>query len=172
MGIDLERFPDVSPELICSICAGVLEDPVELPCRHVFCSACISRWLNTKHSCPNCRKKVRGKDLKPALPLLKNIINKLKIRCEFAQSGCAELVELEQLGGHSSACPFAPMTCENEGCEITFPRRSKAQHEAECPKRKIRCSTTGLQGCGLELCLADVAGHNCVQSLRSRVQGK
>lgn len=172
MGIDLERFLDVNPELICSICAGVLEDPVESPCRHVFCSACISRWLDTKKSCPNCRKKVRANELRPALPMIKNIINKLKIRCDFAPNGCTETVELEQLGSHNSSCLFAPMTCENEGCEITFPRRSKAEHEAECPKRLIRCSTACLQGCGLQLTLAEVPHHNCVQSLKSRVEGE
>lgn len=172
MGVDLERFLDVNPELICSICAGVLEDPVESPCRHVFCSACISRWLDTKQSCPNCRKKVRANNLRPALPMIKNIINKLKIRCDFAPNGCTETVELEQLESHNSSCLFAPMTCENEGCEITFPRRSKAEHEAECPKRLIRCSTTCLQGCGLQLRLSEVPDHNCVQSLKSRVEGE
>ena len=172
MGIDIERFPGVSPELICSICAGVLENPVELPCRHVFCSPCISRWLDTNHSCPNCRTEVQLRDLKPALPLLRNIISKLKIRCDFVHHGCTEIVELERLGAHTSICPFAPMTCENEGCELTFLRRSKADHEAECPQRVIFCSSTSSEGCGLQLRLSQLPGHSCVKSLKSRVAGE
>ena len=172
MGFDIVRFPEVSRELICSICAAVLENPVELPCRHVFCSQCISRWLDTNHSCPNCRRNVRIRDLKSALPLLKNIIGKLKIRCDFVQRGCTEIVELERLGAHTSVCPFSPMTCENEGCELTFSRRSQADHEAECPERLIFCSSTCSRGCGLQLRPAELPGHNCVKSLKSRVEGE
>ena len=39
-------------------------DPVETPCQHIFCSECISYWLNQKEAgtmkrCPTCRQGLR-----------------------------------------------------------------------------------------------------------------
>ena len=44
MGFDLQRFPNgVDEELICSICSGVLEDPLQAPtCEHAFCGVEIN----------------------------------------------------------------------------------------------------------------------------------
>ena len=37
---------EVDQELICSICAGILENPVEIKdCQHMFCEGCIRRWM-------------------------------------------------------------------------------------------------------------------------------
>ena len=47
MGYDVTRFTDqpVDGEFLCSICLGVFEDPLQSPCGHVYCSACIKNWL-------------------------------------------------------------------------------------------------------------------------------
>ena len=39
MGFDIQRFPNcIDEELICSICGGVLQDPLQAPsCEHTFC---------------------------------------------------------------------------------------------------------------------------------------
>ena len=56
--VDLIDFPN---ETNCNICMehfGDTEDsesPVQLPCHHVVGRNCISRWLETKNSCPFCR---------------------------------------------------------------------------------------------------------------------
>ena len=43
MGYDVARFMgDVDEELLCPICSGVLEDPLQAPeCEHAFCMGCI-----------------------------------------------------------------------------------------------------------------------------------
>jgi uncharacterized Zn finger protein (UPF0148 family) len=48
---------DVSDELSCSICTGLMVRCVALECTHAFCRACIGAWFaNTgKQSCPTCR---------------------------------------------------------------------------------------------------------------------
>lgn len=57
--VDLNDFPN---DTICNICMepfGGTEDsesPVQLPCRHLVGRKCISRWLETKNSCPFCRR--------------------------------------------------------------------------------------------------------------------
>ena len=42
---------------ICSICLGEIENQIELVCKHMFCSDCISRWVKDGNSstCPLCR---------------------------------------------------------------------------------------------------------------------
>lgn len=42
----------------CSICLGVIESPHYLPCKHVFCTACITPWVAAHNSCPACRASV------------------------------------------------------------------------------------------------------------------
>ena len=105
MGWDVDRFPgEVDSELICCICTGVLEDPVESPCRHVFCSACVKLWINKKSTCPQCRGNISENDLKPVLPILKNIVDKQKICCEYKENGCEDIVTIEDLQRHLEKC--------------------------------------------------------------------
>jgi len=39
----------------CSICLDVMENPVQTPCRHAFCTECIMHALQKRASCPMCR---------------------------------------------------------------------------------------------------------------------
>ena len=110
MGWDIDRFPgEVDSELICCICTGVLQDPVESPCRHVFCTSCVKPWINKNSTCPQCRGKIYEKDLKPVVPILKNIIDKQKICCEYKENGCEEVVTIEALQRHLEKCSFEPL---------------------------------------------------------------
>ncbi|XP_013361457.1 PREDICTED: tripartite motif-containing protein 65 [Chinchilla lanigera] len=44
-------------KLTCSICLGVYQDPVTLPCGHNFCAACIrNSWRRCEKACPECRE--------------------------------------------------------------------------------------------------------------------
>ena len=106
MGFDVERFADgeVDENFICCICKDVLEDPVESPCRHVFCLKCIKDWLFDQKSCPQCRAPVNCEELKAVLPLFKNLIGKLKIYCDNKTKGCSEVVALEHLTSHAQVC--------------------------------------------------------------------
>ena len=108
MGFDLERFPseEIGSELICSICAGVLEKPLETSCQHLFCGECIQKWLSKRKSCPHCRKNITTADLRQVLPALKKILNKQKINCEYKSNGCKELVTIETLPKHLSSCSY------------------------------------------------------------------
>ncbi|CAK70952.1 unnamed protein product (macronuclear) [Paramecium tetraurelia] len=40
----------------CSICFEDFEDPVKLPCNHIFCRDCIVVALEQRQSCPICRR--------------------------------------------------------------------------------------------------------------------
>lgn len=66
MGYDLERFVGyVNEGLLCCVCRDVLERPLQAPCEHAYCSACISSWLVHHHSCPEDRLPLDVGSLKP-----------------------------------------------------------------------------------------------------------
>ena len=110
MGIDIERFDErVDDELICPICQLVLENPLYLiQCEHVFCSECINSWIQTGHeTCPIDRKKIKKEDLKTPRLVIK-FLDKLNIKCDYANQGCTSIVKLEQLANHTKDCKFNP----------------------------------------------------------------
>ena len=57
-------------------------------------------------SCPQCRKGVVKENLRQVLPVLKNILNKQKIHCEYKSNGCKELLTIETLPRHVSSCLY------------------------------------------------------------------
>ena len=170
MGIDAERFINVNQELICCICTGVLEDPVETPCHHVFCSKCISRWLAQSSTgistCPVCRLDISILTQEPLPPLVNKIIARQQIRCDFAEYGCSEVVELELLKNHTDSCQFAEVPCRNEGCDLLIRRKHRALHEFECPYRVVVCTI-----CGGRSIFTEYTNHDCVQSLQRENRG-
>lgn len=47
-------------KLTCSICLGLYQDPVTLPCGHNYCGACIRDWCGgCEKACPECREPFR-----------------------------------------------------------------------------------------------------------------
>ena len=55
----LEDFVE-TPDNDCSICYNNYNEykPSKLKCNHVFHTECISKWLNTSHTCPLCRQSI------------------------------------------------------------------------------------------------------------------
>ncbi|KAI2799124.1 E3 ubiquitin-protein ligase NRDP1 [Blomia tropicalis] len=109
MGFDTEQFDDeINEEFICTICAGVLEDPLITHCDHLFCFKCIHDWLRANRTCPIDRLNLRKCMLKPAPRSIRNIINRLPIQCDFQPDGCPQRIPLEQYRAHLKQCPHNP----------------------------------------------------------------
>jgi E3 ubiquitin-protein ligase SHPRH len=41
--------------MTCSICIGCIEDKIVTKCKHSFCNGCLTSWLLTNNTCPECR---------------------------------------------------------------------------------------------------------------------
>jgi len=145
MGYDLNRFQgEVDEELLCPICSGVLEEPVQAPvCEHAFCSMCILEWLKHQASCPVDRQTITSSQLKPVPRILKNLLARLTISCTNADFGCGALVKLDALNSHLAEC----------------------EHN---PKRPVHCEL----GCGLIIPLDEVGHHNCVRELHTIISSQ
>jgi hypothetical protein len=145
-GYEDSRFEkDVDENFHCSICHNVLKDP--RMCRnneHIFCLACISEHLRVNsQTCPECNEHLSVDTLRRAR-LASNYVSKLKINCDHASRGCAELTCLEDLETHVANCGYAPVLCSNAECGMVINKQERVHHETEiCEYRKVKCHDCG-----------------------------
>ncbi|GAB6031765.1 E3 ubiquitin-protein ligase NRDP1 [Chamberlinius hualienensis] len=145
MGFEVGRFQcEVDEELLCPICSGVLEDPVQAPlCEHAFCSVCIHEWLSRQKTCPIDRQAILPIHLKAVPRILRNLLSRLQICCDNAPHGCRLVVKMDALNSHLEEC----------------------EHN---PKKPVPCD----QGCGLIIPKDELKSHNCVHELRAMIDNQ
>lgn len=86
MGYDPIQFlSQVDDEFLCSICTLVIENPVQTICEHLFCNECILNWLDVTEACPVDGRPLTTKDLSDPNRVLRNMLNKLEIKCDFGK---------------------------------------------------------------------------------------
>jgi len=152
--------PDlVDPDLRCCICHNVFNDPVSPmgnPCQHVFCNACIRRWLRTNSYCPMDKKPIEQEHLQSML-LVKNIISRLRVKCKRASSGCIWTGTLEDRPRHK-----VPEECMDRcphNCGAILPHAQVRRHcEADCPALPVKCPY-GKYGCTAKTTRSDLSRH-------------
>ena len=122
--IDRNRIVDISNEELneftCSICCEIFVNPVFTQCcRQTYCFDCINKWVEENNTCPNDRKSLRSRSLSPAPRVFINLLNNLKVKCNFNSNGCQVISRLEDLAKHSSKCNFKPqIICQTCGIRI------------------------------------------------------
>ncbi|XP_063702053.1 E3 ubiquitin-protein ligase NRDP1 [Culicoides brevitarsis] len=143
MGYDLERFQgEVDIELICTICSGVLQDPMQAtPCEHAFCRVCLDAWMQRQPTCPVDRNPISSVNLRTVPRILRNLLARLNIKCDNEPYGCSAILKLELLATHVQECEFNP-------------------------KKPLPCE----KGCGLVIPKDELKDHNCVKELRLLVE--
>jgi SNF2 family DNA or RNA helicase len=58
----MERVTALS-EKTCPICYDGYQNPIVLPCTHVFCGNCLLHWMRAGHVCPECRAPIHSRRL-------------------------------------------------------------------------------------------------------------
>jgi hypothetical protein len=132
MGYGLHKFVGkVDPNIICSICVGVLEKAVTTICGHSFCEECLDTWLDRPQtrSCPSCRAHVLRVDLIP-VHALRGIVDGLTVHCDNTENGCEMVMKLEKLKVHMESCPHGMVECK--ACHIEVKRLDLIDHQEEC----------------------------------------
>lgn len=133
-------------DIHCSICKDILEDPLMVPgCEHTHCRNCVQGAMHADEEgqrCPTCRTFVPSvESLDPAPRVLRNILDKLRVKCCFSE---------EDGGG----CTEPPM-----------PLSAVRDHEKTCKHNFANISVPCDKGCGLHISAASKEGHDCVASL-------
>lgn len=171
----VENFePSPPQELVCTVCRGVYRDPVECPCRHVFCSTCIRDWLGRdmspgSRSCPICRREISMSQVVPVVPLVTNMIARLTVRCPNRDTGCTAKVAMESLSCHLETCEFRRAQCPDCAAPMLASELSTHRRES-CSRRMARCRGD----CGLNLGADTQGDRECVREMRcciTRMEG-
>ena len=160
-GYNSDRFVSaVGIEYQCTICLNVLKDPVQ--CReneHHFCKSCITRYIQRySRTCPECRDELNVETLAKPSRYVVNVLSNLRIKCDYADRGCREVVSLEGLETHVKECNFSPVECPLDGCTMIIDKQDKKHHETKvCGFRKMKCDA-----CGEVALQRNFGTHGCV----------
>lgn len=154
----------VNEGLLCCVCRDVLERPLQAPCEHAYCSACISSWLVHHHSCPEDRLPLDVGSLKPLYRYVSALLLPLHCNRSFLNF---TIFFYYLVGSHiyTALCAHPRISdvvfddrymrndlsrlqirCVNagQGCEVVCSLESLHTHEDECEFAFMSCSNTGM----------------------------
>lgn len=96
--------------LDCTICTEHLASPI-YQCQngHVACASCSKKTSNV---CPSCQQPTGS----IRCLVLEKLIESLKVKCKFADSGCTATVKFSEKASHERTCVFEPLSCPFPGC--------------------------------------------------------
>lgn len=130
-GIPSERFISNIDEFICTVCTDVVKNPVYFQCAHMLCLECYLQLQNK--SCPSCSTNITEYSSPPFI--IKNLYNKLTLRCNNFKKGCEFTDSLSDIENHERDCQYNLFTCPD--CEEQFIILNRTEHENTCEKREI-----------------------------------
>ena len=118
---DLEA--DLSKILECPVCLSVPRSGPIPSCSsgHIVCSTCRENLSD----CPVCRKPLLDNNVNSVAA---SLIEKVKHKCKYNDSGCEETDFLMHLENHEKKCPERIITCPYLGCRrrrVQFKNYSK-----------------------------------------------
>lgn len=99
-----DRFvAEVMEECVCKLCNNIVDQPVELPCKHLLCRSCCLESLTThieSFPCPSCQRTYQQttSTFQSPSPVVNKLLAKLVVRCE--NKNCTKLTFLQDLRSH------------------------------------------------------------------------
>ena len=145
-----------APDLECSVCQDVFNDPVSLPCGHTFCRVCAVSWFAGRRGrlCPVARCAASA-GAKPAeLPtqfVVRSVVDALRVRCRHGlreaaadgvwepdPDGCPAHLRLSEASAHEATCEYALEVCSFACCGVQRRRRDADAHDAVAAARHAR----------------------------------
>jgi len=125
--------------LKCCICIGILDNPVRIPCGHVFCEVCIGKV--GKKECPVDRAAFKQEQVIHDRHT-QQIVEELDVVCPLKEKGCKWEGEFGSLMAHKHECPVGEEECQD--CKKMYVRADKEAHMIACAVT----TTCTSEGCG------------------------
>ena len=175
----LYDYPDnMDEDLLCQVCQQPLVDPVDTPCAHTFCQACLRSHMRMQKTCPfDGQPLVRETDVRRSSTLVRNILDKLTVVCPN-NAYCDQLMPRHALETHLRyQCPGTYVCCPREegegGCGFVGPRNQLEEHLWSCthgsdvdPKSESVASGGGRAGEGGRGDFVSLPGSSCSVELQ------
>uniref|UniRef100_A0A4W5R4G6 TNF receptor-associated factor n=1 Tax=Hucho hucho TaxID=62062 RepID=A0A4W5R4G6_9TELE len=115
---------------VCPTCKGVVLNPHQTGCGHIFCYRCIQGLLEnspaTTPACPLDRGLIKSDEVFQD-NCCKREISNLEVYCTNSPN-CSHRMTLCRLQEHLQACPFESLRCSNAGCSEIMPRKDLQEH--------------------------------------------
>ncbi len=140
-GVDTDlitpEFESLVEELICPICQCLCLYAVKCTtCEKPFCKYCITQWLKKKSTCPNRCKYQEGELSR----ILRNLLNKIKLKCPNNYLGCNETIIYENFEKHVKSCEYSEWKCLGEGCNFRGNKQAVIDHTTNgCSSLMEKC---------------------------------
>nr|XP_033943833.1 TNF receptor-associated factor 5 isoform X1 [Pseudochaenichthys georgianus] len=134
---------ELKEEFVCPICRGVVLNPQQNSCGHIFCLLCLQRLLESSFpSSPVCP--VDAAVITPSEVFQDNCCKReiacLNVYCTNSPE-CTSVVTLRHLQEHLRTCQFETLQCCNPGCRAALQRRELQEHlSLTCPQRLEPCT--------------------------------
>ena len=129
-------------ELICPVCCGLVADPHQTTCGHLFCEDCFSVQLKWTKPCPVCRQDTTTHSDNFTDRRVRN----LRVMCTNQEQGCKWVGSLGEAMDHlesQNGCDYEQAGC-TYGCGARRQRRIVREHELEeCLYREYSCPYCG-----------------------------
>eukprot|EP00667_Euglena_gracilis_P006632 EG_transcript_6692 len=143
------------------------------PCQHEFCEQCIMECLKHKKECPLCRRQLAADDLQKAYKTTR-MVSKLEIYCDNRPHGCSWIGKWLELNEHQETCEYELVKCPFEGCQDQgIIRKTLGLHIQSCPFKTFECQHCGkmVAGCILKEHEADCPKRplKCTQHCQATV---
>ncbi|XP_071359242.1 TNF receptor-associated factor 5 [Trachinotus anak] len=129
-------------EFVCPICRGVVLNPQQNSCGHIYCFHCLQGLLESSSpSSPVCP--VDGAVITPAEVFQDNCckreISSLEVFCTNSPQ-CTSVITLHHLQEHLRSCQYEQLQCTNPGCRAVLQRRYLQEHlTSGCAHRMEPC---------------------------------
>lgn len=90
------------------------------------------------------------------------MLEDLKVKCQFFEVGCEEIVRIGDVAKHEEDCEFVSVKCRYAQCEFETKRSEINNHESKCEMRTEVCD----KGCGKLILSKAIDEHNCITELK------
>uniref|UniRef100_A0A3Q3AZ57 TNF receptor-associated factor n=2 Tax=Kryptolebias marmoratus TaxID=37003 RepID=A0A3Q3AZ57_KRYMA len=138
----LKFVTKLKEEFVCPICKGVVLNPQQNSCGHIYCFHCLRGLLESSFpSSPVCP--VDRAVITPAEVFQDNCckreISSLEVYCTNSPA-CNSVITLNQLQEHLRLCRYEQLQCTNPGCSEMLQRQYLQKHMTDtCLHRRASC---------------------------------